>query len=78
MRQGFLESNDVSRYAYARLLLASRKARGEFADADYPAVFGDRDLIQNALFLSAGILSGDKAVKKMARFCNLACFEVPR
>jgi hypothetical protein len=68
----FWESNDVSRFAYARLLLGrkrvSRKARKDFAISNYPNVFGDRDLIQNALFFNAGYASGDKAVEKMARF----------
>lgn len=77
----FWESNDVSRFAYARLLLemkrTSRQARKEFAKADYPHVFGDRDLIQNALFFSAGILSRDKGVKEMARLCGLQCLEIP-
>ncbi len=74
----FWKSNDVSRYGYARLLLASRSARNEFADVDYPHVFGDRYLVQNALFLKAGILSRDNSVKKMARFCGLPCFDLPR
>lgn len=74
----FWISNDVSRYAYSRLLLASRKARNEFADFDYPNVFGDSHLVQNALFLNAGILSKDKGVKQMAKFCGLPCLVLPR
>jgi hypothetical protein len=69
----FWESNDVSRFAFARLLLCSSQARSEFAQLDYNNVFGDRALIQNALFLGAGILSKDKGVAKMARLCGLQC-----
>ena len=36
-----------------------------------PGVFGDRDLIQNALFLGAKLLSKDKGVKKRRRY--VAC-----
>ena len=78
----FWESNDVSRFAYARLLLGadrlSRQARREFVERAYPNVFGDRDLIQNALFFNAGVLSKDRGVKKMARLCDLLCSEMPR
>ena len=74
----FWKSNDVSLRAYARLLLVSRRARNEFAEADNPNVFGDADLVQDALFLNAGILSKDRAVQKMARFCGVLCGEVPQ
>jgi hypothetical protein len=67
----FLKSIEVARYAYARLLLTSQKTRSDFVKIDYPNVFGDTHLIQNALFFNAGILSGDKNVKKMARFCGI-------
>jgi len=67
----FWESNDVARIAYARLLLTSPKARNEFANSNYPNVFGDLHLIQNALFFNAGFASNDKAVRTMARFCGL-------
>src|SRR5439155_23654486 len=74
----FWKSNDVSRCAYACLLLASRSARNEFADVDYANVFGDWHLVQNALFLNAEILSRDNGVKRMAKLCGLPCFERPR
>jgi hypothetical protein len=71
----FWGSDDVARFAYCRLLLEwdriSKEARKEFADANYPNVFGDLHLIQNALFFNAGLASHDKAVKRMATFCGL-------
>jgi hypothetical protein len=71
----FWRSDDVARLAYARLLLGqahvSSEARKEFADPNYPNVFGDVHLIQNALFFNAGLASNDRAVKRMARFCGL-------
>lgn len=77
----FWESNDVARLGYARLLLGtdreSRDARKEFVEKNYPNVFGDFHLIQNALFFSAEILSKDKGVQKMARLCGLKCLENP-
>ena len=42
-----------------------------FSDPDYHNVFGDLQLIQNALFFDAGFSSNDKALKTMARFCGL-------
>jgi len=75
----FWESDDVSRFAYARLLLGrkhvSSEARKEFAISNYPNVFGDRHIIQNALFFNAGFASNDKAVKTMAKFCELPTLE---
>jgi|GEM_PF-2121590 len=73
----FWKSDEVSRYAHARLLLASRVARTEFARTDYMNVFGDRYLIQNALFLNTGVLSNDKNVRKFARFCSVRCLAHP-
>ena len=73
----FWKSNDVIRRAYARLLLCTEKARGEFQKPDYTNLFGDCHLIQNAMFLNAAVLSRDKDVKKMARFCHVPCSEVP-
>lgn len=73
----FWESNDVARYAYARLLIGSRKARNEFVEPAYPNVFGDRDVIQNALFFNADVLCKDEAVKTMARYCGIQPRESP-
>ena len=71
----FWGSDEVARLAYARLLLGqdhvSREARKEFEDPNYPNVFGDVHLIQNALFFNAGFASHDRAVTRMARFCGL-------
>lgn len=69
----FWESNDISRFAYARLLLCSGQARREFSQIGYRNVFGDRGLIQNALFFDAGILSKDKGVAKLARLSGIQC-----
>jgi hypothetical protein len=71
----FWESHDVARFAYSRLLLFSGKARNEFSKPNYPNVFGDLHLIQNALFFNAGFASDDWAVKKMAIHCGLQRFE---
>jgi len=70
----FWESNDVARFAYSRLLLFSKKTRNEFANANYPNVFGDLHLVQNALFFNAEFASNDAAVMKMAKYCGLQKF----
>jgi hypothetical protein len=63
--------------AYSRLLLSSKVARNEFAKPNYPNVFGDLHLVQNALFFNAGFASNDNAVVSMARFCGLPRLELP-
>lgn len=69
--KNFDQSEIAARYGYARLLLRSPRTRNEFEMQDYPNVFGDLQLVQNALFLQASILSKDKGVHKMARFCGV-------
>lgn len=74
----FWKSNDVARCACACLLLCSHKGRSDFTRSGYSNLFGDCHLIQNALFLNAGVLSRDTGVKQMAKFCHVVCMSAPR
>jgi hypothetical protein len=40
---------------------------------NHPNVHGDTQLVQNALYLNAEILTKDKGVHKMAEYCGLKC-----
>jgi len=73
----FIISIQVARYAYARLLIDRHKARNEFSALDNRHVLGDMQLIQNALFWDAAILSKDKAVRLMSGYCGIKCREAP-
>jgi hypothetical protein len=67
-------SGYVARHCYAMLLAENfPQIRCEFAEADYLNVFGDTLIVHNALFMEAGILSNDGALKRMAGFCGLEC-----
>ncbi|PWU18186.1 MAG: hypothetical protein C5B50_09775 [Verrucomicrobia bacterium] len=67
----FIKSIEVARYAYADLLLHKRGARNLFFDKDNRHILGDMQLIQNALFWRAKILSDDKHVRYMANACRI-------
>ncbi len=69
----YLRAVGVARYCYALLLAEVRKMRTEFSKRDYLNVFGDTRIIQNALFLQAEILSGDRPLKRMASYAGLNC-----
>ena len=43
--------------------------------SNYPNVLGDTQLIQNALYFNAEILTKDRGAKKMADYCGLNCTE---
>jgi hypothetical protein len=73
----FMMSNQVSRYAFARLLLNRRKARNEFSAPSKRHLLGDMQLIQNALFWNAAVLSHDGGVRMMAQFCGIKCRKTP-
>jgi len=64
----------VARHSYA-LLLAEHfpKIHEEIAEREYWNVFGDTQILKDALFLEAGILSGDKALARMGGYCGLEC-----
>lgn len=47
------------------------KARKDFVKPNYPNVFGDIRILQNALYLNANILSWDKAFKLMTGYVGL-------
>lgn len=66
-------SIEVACHCYALLVIQDRQIRNEFAKSasDYPNVLGDTALVQNALFLRAGILSDDFAPKKMTSYIGL-------
>jgi hypothetical protein len=67
-------SAKVARHCYA-LLLAENfpKIRDEFSDSNRLNVFGDTQILQNAIFLEAGILSNDGALERMAGYAGLEC-----
>ncbi len=67
----FIKSIEVARYAYADLLLNRKNARNLFGANHNPNVFGDCELIQNALFWNAQILSNDNGVRYMANRCGV-------
>jgi hypothetical protein len=69
----FWRSEEVAMHAFARLLIRSQRARNEFT-SEGPNLFGDEQLIQNALFLGAKILSKDNNVHTMAGYCGVRCF----
>ena len=69
----YLKTVGVARHCYALLLAEKLKMRTEFSKQDYLNVFGDTRIIQNALFLQAGIFSGDKPLKRMASYAGLDC-----
>lgn len=73
----FEESRRVAEYAYAILLLDNAAARRDFAALGNKNVFGDMQLIQNALFWQADILSQDHAVRMMAKCCFTNCRTSP-
>ena len=64
-------SVEVARRCYALLLIQQRRMRSEFALPGYRNVFGDMTLVQNGIFLRAGILSADKAPKTMLSYTGL-------
>ncbi len=70
-RYDWWRSVEVARRCYALLLIQKGGIRTEFADPAYRHVFGDVTLVQNALFLRAGILSNDHAPKRMAGYTGL-------
>ena len=67
----------VALHAYAHLLCFFTKARNEFLRPSYLNLLGDAQLVQNALYLYADILSRDEAVKRMARTCEIQCAPAP-
>jgi hypothetical protein len=76
----FWKSNDVVRWGFTLSLLSGphvAETRSDFAKPLYPNLFGDCHLIQNALFLNAGVLSRDKGAKKLARICGVECLNEP-
>lgn len=71
----FIISIQVSRYAYAILLIFKKTARSLFSKPKNRNVLGDMQLIQNALFWDAAILSEDWQVHYMAPLCKLKCLK---
>jgi hypothetical protein len=71
----FIMSIQVSRYVYAILLIFKEAARNNFSKPAYRHVLGDMQLIQNALFWDAAILSEDWQVRYMAPLCKLKCLK---
>jgi hypothetical protein len=69
----YLKAVGVARHCYALLLMEKRSIRTEFSKEENLNVFGDTRIIQNALFMQAKILSGDKPLKRMATYANLEC-----
>ncbi|HTD68686.1 MAG TPA: hypothetical protein VK846_19360 [Candidatus Limnocylindria bacterium] len=70
----FRKCVELSEDAYARLLIAEQSARHAFLDEGRVNTFGDTNLIQNALFFGAGVLSTDSDVRFMASVCRLPIF----
>jgi hypothetical protein len=66
---------EIAELCYATLLLepdeVGSKTRREFCEPNRRNVFGDTRLMQNTLWLKAQILSGDKAVRRMAAYINM-------
>lgn len=69
----FERSVQVALHCYALLLMEMQSIRTEFAKPDYFNVFGDTRIVQNALLLGAGILTGDKPLKRMAGYAGIKC-----
>ena len=69
--RNFARCVEVSEFAYARLLIRDRAARNSFSIDINPNVFGDAELIHNALFFGAQALSEDSDVHFMARACSI-------
>lgn len=69
----YLKAVGVARHSYALLLAEKLKMRTEFSKQDNLNVFGDTRIIQNTLFMQAGILSSDKPGKRMATYAGLEC-----
>jgi hypothetical protein len=71
----FRTSIEASREAYACLLFEDQGVRNEFLDEEKRNVFGDLELIQNALFFGAELLSANyKHVGFMAELLGLKCW----
>ncbi len=67
---------EVARRCYAVLLAANfGKIRKEFQEGKIN-VFGDTMILQNALFMNAGILTGDKALIEMAGYGGVEVMQV--
>ena len=66
----------VSVICYAIELARNRKLQTEFFKPKYHNVFGDVVVLQNALFLNADILTGDKPLKRMASYVGKQCVDL--
>lgn len=64
-------SAKVATLCFARLLVASERGRNNFNENGSMNGFMDAALIKDALFFNAGILSGDRDVRRMAHFCGI-------
>jgi hypothetical protein len=71
----YRRSIEVARLCLACLLATEPKARNTFKKKGAANSFRDAGVIKDALFLKAGILSGDKLVQKMARMCGISAYE---
>jgi hypothetical protein len=64
-------SANVATLCFARLLVDSENARNNFEKNGSMNGFMDAGLIKDALFFNAGILSRDREVGRMARYCGI-------
>jgi hypothetical protein len=69
--KNYLWSGKIATLCFARLLIDSHQARNRFESKGSMNGFMDTGLIKDALFFNAGILSGDRAVGRMARYCGI-------
>jgi hypothetical protein len=65
---------EIARHCYLLLLIERRDIRTAFSNPDDINVLNDTFLLQNAVFLGAGIMTHDRALKRMARYAGLKMF----